>query len=36
MKMENEIRAPRPGVIGQLNVAPGQTVTLNMVMAEIV
>jgi biotin carboxyl carrier protein len=36
MKMENQIRAPRSGNVGQLNVAAGQSVTLGLVMAEIV
>jgi biotin carboxyl carrier protein len=36
MKMENQIRAPRAGSVGQLNVVAGQSVTLGLVMAEIV
>lgn len=36
MKMENEIRAPRAGIVTQLNINVGQTVTLNEVLAEIV
>ncbi|MCB0044829.1 MAG: acetyl-CoA carboxylase biotin carboxyl carrier protein subunit [Caldilineaceae bacterium] len=35
MKMENEISAPRGGRITQINVQPGQTVTLNEVLIEI-
>ena len=35
MKMENEMRAPRPGVVRQLNVRAGQSVNLNEVMVEI-
>ena len=35
MKMENEIRAPRAGLVSQLNVTVGQTVTLNEVLIEI-
>jgi biotin carboxyl carrier protein len=35
MKMENQIRAPRAGVVGQLHVAAGQSVALNTVLAEI-
>ena len=35
MKMENEILASRPGVVQALNIQPGQTVTLNQVLAEI-
>ncbi len=35
MKMENEIHAPKSGVIIQINVKPGQDVTLNEVLAEI-
>ncbi|MEA3336229.1 MAG: biotin/lipoyl-containing protein [Chloroflexota bacterium] len=35
MKMENDILAPRSGMISQLNVSPGQSVTLDEVMAEI-
>ncbi|HZY40592.1 MAG TPA: biotin/lipoyl-containing protein [Anaerolineae bacterium] len=36
MKMENEIRAPRSGVVNHLNVSVGQNVTLNEVLIEIV
>jgi biotin carboxyl carrier protein len=35
MKMENEIRAPRPGVVQAIKVAPGQTVKLGEVMVEV-
>jgi biotin carboxyl carrier protein len=35
MKMENEIRAPRSGVVSQLHVGVGQGVRLQEVMAEI-
>ena len=35
MKMENEIRAPRSGVLKSLNVVRGQRVTLHEVLAEI-
>lgn len=35
MKMENEIRATRAGVIGELRVQPGQTVTMGEVLVEI-
>ena len=35
MKMENEIRAPRSGIIRTINVSPGQGVALNQVLAEI-
>jgi len=35
MKMENQIRAPRAGIVGQLNVVVGQSVALNTVLAEI-
>ncbi len=35
MKMENEIHAPKSGVIGQIRVKPGQDVTLHEVLAEI-
>lgn len=35
MKMENEIRAPRAGRVKELNVLPGQRVSLNEVLAEI-
>ncbi len=36
MKMENEIRAPLSGWIKTLNVAPGQSVSHNELLAEIV
>src|SRR5262245_46099101 len=36
MKMENQIRAPRAGIVGQLNVAAGQSVALNGVLVEII
>jgi biotin carboxyl carrier protein len=36
MKMENEIRAPRSGVIERLNVRAGQSVDLHQVLVEIV
>ena len=36
MKMENEIRAPRSGLVSQLNVSVGQNVTLNETLIEIV
>jgi biotin carboxyl carrier protein len=36
MKMENEIVAPRSGVVSQLNVKPGQSVALDEVLVEIV
>lgn len=36
MKMENEIRAPLSGWIKTLNVAPGQSVSQNELLAEIV
>ena len=35
MKMENEIRAPVPGTISQVNVKPGQDVTLHHLLLEI-
>ena len=35
MKMENEIRAPRDGVLGELQVAPGQSVAAGQVLVEI-
>ncbi len=35
MKMENEIRAPRSGKVSVIHVTPGQTVSLNEVLAEI-
>jgi len=35
MKMENEIRSPKSGVVKVLNVVPGQGVTLYEVLAEI-
>jgi acetyl/propionyl-CoA carboxylase alpha subunit len=35
MKMENEIHAPKSGVIGQIRVKPGQDVMLHEVLAEI-
>jgi biotin carboxyl carrier protein len=35
MKMENEIHAPRPGVVTQISVKPGQDVTLHEVLAEV-
>jgi len=35
MKMENEIRAPRPGRVKLLNAAPGRRVALNELLAEI-
>jgi biotin carboxyl carrier protein len=35
MKMENEIRAPRSGLVSQLNVSVGQNVTLHEVLIEI-
>ncbi len=36
MKMENEIRAPRPGLIERLNVHAGQSVASQQVLVEIV
>ena len=35
MKMENEIRASRPGVVSTLHVSAGQSVTRNELLAEI-
>ena len=35
MKMENEIRATRSGIIADLRVQPGQTVMMGEVLAEI-
>jgi biotin carboxyl carrier protein len=35
MKMENEIHAPKSGIVTQVNVRPGQDVTLHEVLAEI-
>jgi biotin carboxyl carrier protein len=35
MKMENEIRAPRAGIVSRLDIAQGQGVTLHEVLAEI-
>ena len=35
MKMENEIRAPRPGMVKLLNAAPGRRVALNELLVEI-
>ncbi len=35
MKMENEIVAPRDGVVASLNVRPGQSVALHELLAEI-
>jgi biotin carboxyl carrier protein len=35
MKMENEIRAPRAGVVSRLDIVPGQGVALHEVLAEI-
>jgi biotin carboxyl carrier protein len=35
MKMENEIRAPRAGIVSRLDIAPGQGVALHEVLAEI-
>lgn len=35
MKMENEIHAPRSGIVQSLNVRPGQSVALHTVLAEI-
>ena len=36
MKMENQINAPRAGVVDRLAVAVGQRVALNTVLVEIV
>ena len=36
MKMENEIRAPRSGMVSQLTASAGDNVALHEVMAEIV
>jgi biotin carboxyl carrier protein len=35
MKMENEIHAPKSGVVSQIRVKPGQDVLLHEVLAEI-
>ena len=35
MKMENEIRAPRDGVVKSVRVSPGQTVNQNDVMVQL-
>ena len=35
MKMENEIHAPKSGVVSQISVRPGQDVMLHEVLAEI-
>jgi biotin carboxyl carrier protein len=35
MKMENEIHAPKSGVVSQISVKPGQDVMLHEVLAEI-
>ncbi len=35
MKMENEIHAPKSGLVTQINVKPGQDVKLHEVLAEI-
>jgi biotin carboxyl carrier protein len=35
MKMENEIRAPRAGIVSRLDIAAGQGVALQQVLAEI-
>jgi biotin carboxyl carrier protein len=35
MKMENELRAPVPGVVKAIHVQPGQAVEMNAVLAEI-
>jgi biotin carboxyl carrier protein len=35
MKMENEIRAPKSGVVRQVAVKPGQTVTLGELLLEV-
>ena len=36
MKMENEVHAPKSGVVSQISVKPGQDVMLHEVLAEIV
>ena len=36
MKMENELRAPRDGVIGEVKVAEGQPVEANQTLATLV
>jgi biotin carboxyl carrier protein len=35
MKMENEIRAPRTGVVTSIRVKPGDSVVRNTVLAEV-
>ncbi len=35
MKMENEVHAPKSGVVTQISIKPGQDVTLHEVLAEI-
>lgn len=35
MKMENELRAPIPGIVKAIHVIPGQAVEMNAVLAEI-
>ncbi len=35
MKMENEIRSTRSGVVQQVSVKPGQSVALNDLLLEI-
>jgi len=35
MKMENEIRAPRSGIVSRLDISQGQAVALHAVLAEI-
>ena len=35
MKMQNEIRAPRGGIVSRLDVAPGDVVALHTLLAEI-
>ena len=35
MKMENEITAPRAGVVAELQVAAGQTVTVGQAICRI-
>ena len=35
MKMQNELRAPRAGVIARVIVGPGQTVDLGDLLVEI-